>query len=215
MLLYHSLDVYANLKARLQKPLPGIQAHKDMAPPDRFPKNYTKTFPDNARIASVLILLYPNENKNLKFPLMLRSNDGTVHGGQISLPGGKRDFSDSDNIDTALRETEEEIGVSVSRSNVLGSLSPIYIPPSNFFVYPFVAAIDEKPHFIPDAKEVAEIFEGDVFKLQQKTTLKRKFIDYKQKRISMPFYDLEGRMVWGATAMILKEFNMIWEEINF
>ncbi|NJO03394.1 MAG: CoA pyrophosphatase [Bacteroidia bacterium] len=107
------------LKNRLQRVLPGMSAHQRMAPPSRFVDKKRYIPNEKTRQGGVLILVYPHEDR-WYFPLILRPENTGVHSGQVALPGGKMDEEDNDIIDTALRETEEEIGVAVARSQVLG-----------------------------------------------------------------------------------------------
>ncbi|WP_026999813.1 NUDIX hydrolase [Eisenibacter elegans] len=207
--------ICAQLKKRLSQPLPGIDAHKKMAPPERFP-NGGELVPElEPRIGCVLLLLYPDHSlQTLKFPLIVRPEYKGVHSGQVAFPGGKQEEVDEDLIATALRETAEEIGVSIERSQVLGQLSQVYIPPSNFMVYPVVAAISQKPNYAPSVDEVAKIFEVSVAHIYQHRARSHKNVTYKQREFLMPFYDIGGNMIWGATAMIISEFVEIWDDIQ-
>ena len=215
-----SKDVYtelqSQLKTRLGLALPGVAAQAKMAPPQRFPKNKAETpKPNNkTRIGCVLILLYPDENQRIHFPLIVRPEYEGVHSGQVALPGGKKEEDDADFIATALRETCEEIGVDVDRTKVLGKLSTLYIPPSNFLVYPVVAAITREPTFVPSPREVAELLTVDLMSLLGDAKREIKEVMWKGKPIELPFYDIEDNMVWGATAMILGEFLAIIEELE-
>ena len=156
------------------------------------------------RRAGVLILFYPGEQGPI-FPLIRRTEDGTVHSGQVALPGGTYETSDGDLVQTALRECHEEIGVAPDGMEVLGSLSDLYIPPSNFLVTPTVAVLSEPPAFQLDPLEVAAVIEARLEDLLDgsriKTTEKYGF--------TVPYFDLEGEVVWGATAMMLSELRRI------
>lgn len=208
----------SSLRQRLKTdPLPGVEAQKRMAPPGRFPKEgepnpYVTN--DSTRFAAVLLLLYPDPSfQQLIFPLIVRAEqEGSVHSGQVAFPGGKVELGENP-LETALRETEEEIGVKVTPEQVLGELTEIYIPPSNFMVYPYVAFIEQKPAFLPDTKEVASIFETPVLRLLTEETRKIKPVQYKGMDLLLPYLDLDQNMVWGATAMILSEFAEIWRKL--
>jgi 8-oxo-dGTP pyrophosphatase MutT (NUDIX family) len=129
-----------------------------------------------------------------------------AHSGQISLPGGRREAGESLQT-TALREANEEIGLIPTSVEVIGELSPLYTPPSNFCIYPFIAFSATRPTFQPDAKEVAELIELPLTLLFSPTIYKEEiwyFPDYGERRV--PFFDIFGHQVWGATAMILNEF---------
>jgi 8-oxo-dGTP pyrophosphatase MutT (NUDIX family) len=204
---------YNLLRSRLEQPLPGTEAHLKMAPIGRI-KNVEIYKPnENTRVSSVLLLFYPEEGR-LHFPMIVRPQNSGVHSGQIALPGGKKDEEDEDLIATALRETEEEIGVRVSRDQILGQLSHLYIPPSNFLVYPFVAAIHEKPKFIPSVHEVDELLSIDLDNfLSHHSPLERE-IEARYMKAKVPCYELNGRVVWGATAMILSELQSIAHDLQ-
>ena len=103
------------------------------------------------------MLFYPDINNETRLVLMLRNKYKGVHSNQISLPGGKVDRLDKSLKDTALRETHEEIGLHKDDIDIVGDLSSVYIPPSNFNVYPFIGYINTTPIFHPDPKEVSLI----------------------------------------------------------
>ena len=160
----------------------------------------------DASEAAVLLLLWP-QGGSLHFVLTRRASDLRGHGGQISLPGGRCDPDDSDHKATALRETEEELGVPASDVQVLGSLDKIYIPPSNYQVYPLVATLAAPPCFRPRASEVAEVLQIPLASLLDPQR-KRESLQHRNGRsLRIPWYALGGQMVWGATAMLLSEFE--------
>jgi 8-oxo-dGTP pyrophosphatase MutT (NUDIX family) len=204
-------DIGAFLKERLQKPLPGDVAHKYMmAQPigQRFKMQYEKP-PKNG---AVMIALYPDEGK-IYFPLMQRPPYQGIHGGQVSLPGGKQEESDHDLIETAIRETFEEIGVKISDNEVIGSLSDLNVTASNFIVKPIISILKKKPDFIRDPREVEQIFHAEVQHLIHPQTLQETELTVAQEvRLKAPFFNIEDKVVWGATAMILSEFVEILKE---
>ena len=158
------------------------------------------------RQAAVLLLLWP-QAAGLHFVLTRRAQDLRGHSGQISLPGGRCDPTDADPAATALRETQEELGISASAVQLLGQLDEIYIPPSNFLVHPHVGALATAPDLRPCAAEVAEVLTvplARLFDAQHKRQSLRQ-IDGRDLRI--PWYALGQQMVWGATAMLLSEFE--------
>ncbi len=210
--LHHEL--YHQLKERLHDELPGLEAHYKMAPPQRLRDKKRYEPDEQTRIGGVLILIYPDEEGRLHFPMILRPEHTGVHSGQVALPGGKKDPEDEDVIDTALRETWEEIGVKVSRDQVIGQLSQLYIPPSNFLVYPTLAAISEKPQFNPSEYEVAELLTVDLMNFKEVNPRKEREITARYMKATVPYYDLLGQTVWGATAMILSEFLVLLNEIR-
>ena len=139
-------------KQKLALPLPGLEAQMKMAPPIR---SSSMQAPDNARLGGVMILLF-EADKIWHTILIRRSEDGKTHSGQISFPGGKKDPNDFSIIETASRECEEEIGVHRNQIEILGCLTPLYIPPSNFLVTPTVGVVSFVQAFKPSEKEVQE-----------------------------------------------------------
>ena len=201
-----------NIKQALTHPLPGMDGHITMAPtpvdgrPDRW------TIPDNCREAGVLLLLYPyatdGQAQSLYIALTRRHEYQGVHSGQISFPGGRREKGESLRR-TALRETREEIGILPDTLEIIGQLSSLYTPPSNFCIYPFVAYSTISPEFHPDSREVAELIEVPLGLLLDPTTRRAEtwhFEKYGPRQV--PFFEISGHKVWGATAMILGEFLM-------
>ncbi len=161
-----------------------------------------------------MLLLYSVKNQ-LHFALTERNIYKGVHSGQISLPGGRMEKEDIDLQATALRETYEEIGIIPASVEVLGNLSTIYIPPSKSIVYPYIGYLPASPLYKIDSREVNKIIEFpfDAFKE----------ITYKNKPMKMstgviikdvPYFDILGYTVWGATAMILNEFKHIMEKMK-
>jgi 8-oxo-dGTP pyrophosphatase MutT (NUDIX family) len=199
------------LQVRLAQELPGDIAHQQMmAQPigHRFKMQYDKP----PKKGAVMIALYPDEGK-IYFPLIQRPPYQGIHGGQVSLPGGKLEDSDDNLIETAIRETFEEIGVKISDNQVLGSLSDLNVTASNFIVKPVISILDRKPEFIRDPREVEQIFKAEVQHLIHPQTLQEKELTVAQEvRLKAPFFDIEEKVVWGATAMILSEFVEILKE---
>lgn len=194
------------LKEKLRLPLPGEVAQFKMAHAARY--SLATVAPATAKVASVMILLFPKE-ENTHFILIERvQTAGDAHSGQISFPGGKRDFSDIDLAQTALRETEEEIGVARQEIHLLGKLTPLYIPVSDFLVHPFVGSLPQTPTFTPQPNEVRQILEiafADLLlpEVRKTTTLT---VAKNIQLENVKYFDLSDKIVWGATAMILSEF---------
>jgi 8-oxo-dGTP pyrophosphatase MutT (NUDIX family) len=201
-----SLD---DIRAALKKPLPGLAAQIKLAPEYRI-ESLRAMPPADARAAGVLILLYPHDAR-WHFPLMKRVEDGLVHSGQISLPGGSQEAGESLR-ETALRETCEEIGAACAGIEVIGQLSTIYIPPSNFLVTPTVGCVTERPDFQCDPREVAELIEVPLSVLFDRSVVKREPWSLRGVTVEVPFYQIGWHKVWGATAMILSEFSMLLAE---
>jgi len=161
----------------------------------------------------VLLLLYPADDE-IFFPLIRRPHYEGVHGGQMALPGGKYEPPDRDLIETSLREAHEEIGVPRTQVEVVGCLTDLFIPISNFIVSLVIGYIDERPVFIPDSAEVAEVIEANLAQLLSLDYRGEKTIQVGEKvRIEAPFFNIGNATVWGATAMILSEFAEIVKDL--
>lgn len=189
------------LKIALTEPLPGASVQFRLAPESR-PNVYTS---ENKIDAGVLLLLYPDEKKEMNLVFMKRPSYDGYHSGQISFPGGKFEETDNSFEHTALRETYEEIGVIPDSIKVLGHLSNLYIPVSNFLVYPFVGYVNCKPIFKLDKHEVEYVIEANI----QTLTLKKietTTLYHNNKGFKVPYFNIQNEIVWGATAMILNEF---------
>jgi 8-oxo-dGTP pyrophosphatase MutT (NUDIX family) len=197
-----------NLKNEILKGLPGTEVQWQMASSDRMVRNFPRTPGKDARAASVLILLYPN-NESVFTVFMQRPEYNGVHGGQISFPGGKQEPADENAIRTALREAEEETGVDPGLLEITGTLTPLFIPVSNTLVTPVVAWINNKPHFSHDDGEVVFLFDADLNRFYDPAIVKVKPVKIGPETLNVKYYDYEGHMIWGATAMILHELLVI------
>lgn len=202
------------LNQRLTKPLPGIIAHEIMVPPTRKASLHSPFPVNNVKLSAVLILMYPNSD-TLNFVLIKRAHYDGVHSGQIALPGGQYENSDKDLKFTALRESQEEVGIDIESVSIVGKLSEIYIPPSNFRVQPFIGFYPGKPGFNVDGIETIRTIEVS-FKdfLNPMLRTEKKVVSRDGREIKVPCFYLNGEIVWGATAMILSEFQMILNEIS-
>ncbi len=187
-------------------PTLGLKAQLKMAPPQRFGTMKTLlAIPENVRYAAVMMLLYPIEGE-LHFCLIQRSNYAGKHSGQISFPGGKKEEEDVDYWATALRETQEEVGVDSSKVTLLKQLSSTYIPPSNFYVYPYMAYVASRPNFIPEKGEVAQVIEVPLNDLLMESSMQERSITASYSdEVVVPMFVFDSCDVWGATAMILAE----------
>jgi 8-oxo-dGTP pyrophosphatase MutT (NUDIX family) len=187
-------------------PTLGLKAQLKMAPPQRFGTMKTLlAIPENVRYAAVMMLLYPIEGE-LHFCLIQRSNYAGKHSGQISFPGGKKEEEDVDYWATALRETLEEVGVDSSKVTLLKQLSSTYIPPSNFYVYPYMAYVESRPNFIPEKGEVAQVIEVPLNDLLKEASMQEGSITASYSdEVVVPMFVFDSCDVWGATAMILAE----------
>jgi len=206
-------DFINKLRLKLKQPLPGREAQFKMASDIRLTNFQYQSMTDKALRSAVLVLLFPYR-KSIQMVLIKRAIDKSVHSGQISLPGGKFEKEDADLEQTALRETHEEVGVNPSHIKVLGSLTELFVPPSNFIIFPYVGYCNEKPVFIPDGNEVDCIIEADVRDFLNPHKRKSKEIIIRNEfKITAPVFEIQGHFVWGATGMILSEFTEIIREI--
>lgn len=165
-------------------------------------------FHEPPRPGGVVIMLYERDNKIL-FPLTKRPPYSGIHGGQVSLPGGKAE-ADEDPVTAALREGWEEVGVKPDQLSVLGKLSPFLVVPSNFMIQPVVTFSDKELHFVPDRHEVERVLIADLGALMEPdAVLNREIVVRGQFRVNAPCFDVEGETVWGATAMILSELREV------
>jgi len=181
-----------------------LGAQEQMMPKSRL-RQRPLPEPGEARQGAVLMLLYPAAG-TLHLILIKRCDDLPHHPGQIAFPGGRREDGES-LLQAALRETEEEVGVSPAAVTILGSLTPIYIPPSDFEVYPFVGWHDGgRPVFQPNPREVAELIEVDLAQLRDPTCRNHETWRLRHEPIDVPYFNLPPHKIWGATAIILSEF---------
>jgi 8-oxo-dGTP pyrophosphatase MutT (NUDIX family) len=202
------------LQNEIVKGLPGTEVQWQMASSDRMIRNFPRVPSEDARAASVLILLYPYKG-SLFTVFMQRPDYNGVHSGQISFPGGKQEPSDEDAIQTAIREAKEEIGINPEEIRILGTLTPLFIPVSNTLVTPVIAWIDEKPFFSCQEEEVVFIFGADIRKFYEPSIVKMKPFKIGSEMLDVKYYDYEGNMIWGATAMMLHELLVILKRGDF
>ncbi len=201
------------IQLALLNKLPGIEAQFKMAPPVR---NKTPNIPKDVRHSAVCILLFKQENEWHTL-LIKRTEDGGTHSGQISFPGGRFDQADLNLTYTALRECEEEVGIPINDIIVLGNLTPLYIPPSNFMVTPILCTIDHLPKLILSEQEVAAVYTfslRDLFDPKIKKELVVRQSDQKEKEMKTPAYQADNKIIWGATAMMLSELEEIYLQVK-
>jgi 8-oxo-dGTP pyrophosphatase MutT (NUDIX family) len=176
-----------------------------MAPSYRPDLELEEVLKMNPKIGGVLVLFYEKENE-LHLILTLRRQYPGVHSGQMSFPGGKKDEGDLDVLETALREAFEEVGVPSDRVEVISKLSELYIPPSNFLVYPTVGFLKEKIEFVKQESEVEEIVEIPLSFFLNQESAKETSIQLSHKvSVNVPAYVYQDYVIWGATAIILSE----------
>lgn len=157
------------------------------------------------RQAAVLLLLYPDAS-DLRLPLTVRSDRLPSHRGEVSLPGGAIDPGEDGPISAALREAHEELGVPPEAVTVWGTLSPLYIPPSNYQVTPVVGLIDPAPALRPNDSEVSAVITVTVRELLDPALVREEQWTLRGAEVRVPFFAIAGHKVWGATAIVLSEF---------
>ncbi len=206
--MIHAEDFPKKLASRLAEPLPGREAQYRMANLRRFANpNAHGEPPENHKIACVLVLIF-QKNGSWHTALIERStHPADRHAGQISFPGGKIEESDENLGQVALRETEEEIGVPRENVEILGSLTNLYIPVSNFLVHPFVGWLRGSTDFSPQPGEVQQILTPPLAQFFAPDARKLTEIQLPNGILlsDVPYFEVENHIVWGATAMILNE----------
>lgn len=206
-----SFNYIAQLTSKIEEiPKPGLAAQLKMAPPQRFGTKETLIkVPKNVKKAAVMMLLYPKDQQ-LSFCLIQRTTYDGKHSGQISFPGGKKEEEDIDFWATALRESHEEIGVNPAEIKLITTLSSTYIPPSNFYVYPYLAYTNQRPDFVAEEGEVDHVIEVPLSDLLGESAIQNgPIIASYTKEVIVPMFVFGSYRVWGATAMILSEAREI------
>ncbi|MAE56743.1 MAG: coenzyme A pyrophosphatase [Euryarchaeota archaeon] len=195
----------ANLQRRLTEPLPGIAAWRNMAPGERaFPTDV-----EDYRDASVLVALFPKEGE-WRLPLIVRTDDGNIHAGQVALPGGTL-LEDETIEGAALREAHEEVGLPPRRVTLLGRLSTLPIPVSRFRVTPVIGTLAIEPEWKLSEQEVESLFTISLNTLSDESRWRSEERQFGEKTVTIPYIALGGEKVWGATAMVLAELAALLE----
>ncbi len=193
------------LKEIFSLELPGVSSQLKMAPDIRKKDILKPSIDDNTMDSAVLFLIYP-ENGVLKTILTQRPVYNGIHSGQISFPGGKREFNESLE-QTALREANEEIGLQSDKVEIIGSLTSLFIPPSNYIVKPFIGLLESKPDLIADNYEVSEIIDVELdYFFKQENRICELISLSSGEKMQTPCFNYKERIIWGATAMIIMEF---------
>ncbi|MCF8224366.1 MAG: CoA pyrophosphatase [Bacteroidales bacterium] len=193
----------AKLKELLREELPGQPAQLTMAPVSRI--SYSEN--ENCKNAAVMLLLYPDQQV-IRTVFIKRNEYDGPHSGQVSFPGGMYEEPDEDLARTAIRETSEETGIPEPSIELLGLLTPLYIPVSGICVHPYIGWA-ENPLFNPDRNEVQYLICPVIADLFDPSNRKTGIFNRRGSRIKTPYFDIEGEMIWGATAMILNEFKVL------
>ncbi len=211
-----NFDEFSSQISKIKKlPLPGPASHYKMAPEirvkelkDRFIKR------KDARQAGVMALFYPHEDWTTHLLFIVRNKYPGVHSGQIGFPGGQKEEGDQDMLDTALRESCEEVGAHRDRISVVREISSLYIPPSNFEVSPFVGLYHKKEPFQIQKSEVADLLEVPLIEFLDDANRTTQILSTSYAReIEVPAFVFKGKTVWGATAMMLSEIRELLDQV--
>ena len=196
-------------------PLPAEVSHFKMVPPFRQELlKKQKEAIKKAKHAGVLSLFYPDEDMETKFVLILRKAYKGVHSAQVAFPGGKLETQDISLQDTALRETFEEVGVPIDAVKIVRNISQVYIPPSNFYVQPFIGVTQTTPKFIKQDDEVEALIEIDLEHfLDEQSLVSKKVKTSYSIEVEVPAFKLNDFVVWGATAMMLSEIKDLLKQL--
>ncbi len=186
----------------------------DLMPFDRPTPEQAMQSGHKIRLASVALPLFRRENEWC-ISLMKRTEYPGVHSGQISIPGGEVERQDRSRLETAIREFREEMGVDLQPESLVSGLSERYIPPSKFAVSTYIAVLSEEPKWQIDSQEVAGVLTIPVSELLKEGALRATPIEIQTGvLVSLPAYHWQGEVIWGATAIILTEFAMVWSEMK-
>jgi 8-oxo-dGTP pyrophosphatase MutT (NUDIX family) len=202
-----------NIKKLTRQPVGGLNAQFKLAPKIRLKYSEKMIALENPKKAAVLVMFYPNKKGDTNFLLTLRSDYNGTHSAQISFPGGKFEPSDNSLEHTALRETNEEVGILKKDISIFKKMTDVYIPPSNFLVTPFLGILSSVPTFITN-HEVAKIINVCLSEFLDDSAISSTVLttSYAENMV-VPCFKLNNYMVWGATAMMLSEIKDLFENI--
>jgi len=211
-----NFDDFSNRISKIENlELPGSASHYKMTPLFRVKELESgKVLKKNPKRAAVMALFYPNLEGQTYLLLILRNTYKGIHSNQIALPGGKVEKSDLNLLETALRETYEEVGADREQITVIRSLSEIYIPPSNFEVTPYLGLYKKEKPFLMQVEEVAAIVEVPLQDFMDDKKIFHQILNtsYAQN-VEVPAFNLNGYTVWGATAMMLNEIKELFRQV--
>lgn len=196
------------LKLEILKGLPGTEVQWELASSDRMARDFPRVPREDSVQAAVLIFLYPYNGK-VHTVFIQRPDYKGVHGGQISFPGGKQEKGDKDLSHTAIREASEETGIDPDNLEMIGILTPLYIPVSNIVVTPVVAWNNQRPDFRIQESEVMFVIEAEVPRFLDYSIVKTRPYEIRGETADIRYFDYDGHVIWGATAMIFHELLTI------
>ena len=211
-----NFDQFLNAVSKIENiPLPAETSQFKMSPPFRLKlQEMQKDKIKDAKQAGVMALFYPNRNYETTLVLILRKTYKGVHSAQVGFPGGKLEDADSTIKDAALRETYEEIGVPISAIEVIKKMTQVYIPPSNFFVQPYLGVTTKTPNFVKQDDEVEDIIEVALNDFIDDNSIITETVSTSYKvNVDVPAFKLNNHVVWGATAMMLSEVKDLLKEM--
>lgn len=197
-------DFIRQLTIQLKQPLPGHEAHMRLASVRRISEMKFVQDTADARKSAVLLLFYPTGNKIFTVFIQRPQYNG-IHSGQISFPGGKMEDSDPDHFFTALRESQEETGIQPDEVTILGTLTPLYIPPSHFIVLPVIGYQHKEPILQADPQEVESIITVSLEELLDPASFQEQKVTFGSWSATVPCFSVRTHIIWGATAMIMNE----------
>ncbi len=203
------------IKIALKQGLPGWKSHIKLAPIERLGSIMNHAQRTDSKQSAVLLILF-KEMDQIKILFILRSEYDGVHSGQISFPGGQKELADADLKATAVRETMEEIGVKFKTEDILGKLTDLYIPKSNFIVSPYVTFFDGNiSDFKLDPIEVQQVYKIALSDLMDENSIKiKEVLSVGNQALKAPCFCVEDLKIWGATAMILNELLDVLKKNN-
>nr|WP_029033866.1 CoA pyrophosphatase [Salinimicrobium terrae] len=207
---------FLSLSPNLRKiTLPGEEAHFKLAPMLRMRELENLDInSQKPKQAAVLSVFYPGKSGETRFVLILRKTYRGVHSNQVGFPGGRVELDDRDLAHTALRETEEEVGIPQHEVEIMREMTRLYIPPSNFWVHPFMGVMKKTPRLIPQEEEVESVLEITLEEFMSESCLVKETLSTSYaKEIEVPAFLLNGHVVWGATAMMLSEMKEILKQL--